>query len=436
MNVLDLFSGIGGFSYGLESAGDFRTVAFCEHEPYAARVLAKHWPSVPIFPDVREVSASGLAAAGIGRIDVVCGGFPCQDISLAGRGRGLDGARSGLWFEMLRIIDETRPRYVIAENVAALRSRGLEKCLGGLASIGYDAEWHCIPAAAIGAPHRRDRVWIIAYDARGGRCDQQTANTGAGYTLRGPQGAPGGLCCTVADANGVTRDERRPGDAEQGAGRRNADRGVIGADVRHADSGGLAIGQGFGSDARPKLTAVVGTDWWITEPDVGGTFDGFSRELDGGFLNVDGSGGAKAGATGDTAHNVRVMRADGQTTAAPRGPTKAAGRSCALPSLPHRSRHDAGEVGCGAEGSTIMRYLQERLRSVAQHQAHEGVWPRVLIEDRPDQRHEAMAWERGTARVANGVSKRVDRLRCLGNAIVPQIAEMIGRALLRDSAVA
>lgn len=164
MNVLDLFSGIGGFSLGLERAG-MRTVAFCEIEPYCRRVLAKHWPNVPCYDDVRTLTAARLAADGIS-VDVICGGFPCQDISLAGRGAGLAGERSGLWFEYLRIIGEVRPRFVIVENVKALLTRGIEAVLGGLATIGFDAEWDCIPASHLGAPHNRDRIWIVAYPER------------------------------------------------------------------------------------------------------------------------------------------------------------------------------------------------------------------------------------------------------------------------------
>ena len=96
-------------------------------------------------------------------VDIICGGFPCQDISVAGKGAGIEGSRSGLWSEYARIISEVRPRYVIVENVAALLGRGLERVLGDLAALGFDAEWHCIPASAVGAPHRRDRVWIVAY---------------------------------------------------------------------------------------------------------------------------------------------------------------------------------------------------------------------------------------------------------------------------------
>lgn len=139
--LLDLFSGIGGFSLGLERAG-FQTVAFCELDEWCRRLLAKHWPQVRIYTDVRELTAARLRADGIERIDAICGGFPCQDISLAGKGAGLDGERSGLWRELARLVGELRPRFVIVENVGALRGRGLAAVLGDLAALGYDAEWH------------------------------------------------------------------------------------------------------------------------------------------------------------------------------------------------------------------------------------------------------------------------------------------------------
>ena len=161
LNVLDLFSGIGGFSLGLEQAS-MKTVAFCEIDEDAQKVLHLRFPSIPVFKDVSKLKKETLDSYGIS-VDVICGGFPCQDISLAGKGAGIEGERSGLWFEFHRLIKEIKPKYVIAENVSALRSRGLDKVLRSLNEIGYDAEWHCIPASAVGAPHRRDRIWIIAY---------------------------------------------------------------------------------------------------------------------------------------------------------------------------------------------------------------------------------------------------------------------------------
>jgi DNA (cytosine-5)-methyltransferase 1 len=193
VRVLDLFSGIGGFSLGLERAG-METVAFCEIEPYCRAVLRKHWPHVKQYDDVRTLTAERLKADGIGPVDVICGGFPCQDLSNGnaawGSIAGLDGARSGLWFEYYRLICELRPRFVIVENVAALANRGLDRVLGCLAHIGYDAEWRRIPAAELGAAHYRDRLWIVAYpsETRGPRLVQGFDIGGAGpWGLRGAE---------------------------------------------------------------------------------------------------------------------------------------------------------------------------------------------------------------------------------------------------------
>jgi DNA (cytosine-5)-methyltransferase 1 len=165
LKVLDLFSGIGGFSLGLEATGAFETAAFCEIEQYPRAVLKRHWPEVPCYDDVRKLSAARLSADGI-TIDAICGGFPCQDISLAGKGEGLDGKRSGLWSEIARLVGEIGPRFLIVENVSALLGRGLDRVLRDLAALGYDAEWHCVPASYVGLRHLRDRIWIVAYPKR------------------------------------------------------------------------------------------------------------------------------------------------------------------------------------------------------------------------------------------------------------------------------
>ncbi|RWO34757.1 MAG: DNA cytosine methyltransferase [Mesorhizobium sp.] len=161
LKVLDLFSGIGGFSLGLERTGGFETVAFCEIEPFCRRELARLWPTVRQYHDVQTLTGAVLASDGI-TVDAICGGFPCQDISLAGNGEGIEGARSSLWRHYARLVGEIRPQFVIVENVAALLSRGHGDVLGDLAALGYDAEWHCVPAAYVGARHIRDRVWIVA----------------------------------------------------------------------------------------------------------------------------------------------------------------------------------------------------------------------------------------------------------------------------------
>jgi DNA (cytosine-5)-methyltransferase 1 len=170
LRVLDLFSGIGGFSLGLERTGGFETVAFCEIEAFPRKVLAKHWPEVPCYDDVRTLTAERLAVDGIA-VDVITGGFPCQDISVAGKQAGIGaGTRSGLWSECIRLVSELRPQYAIFENVSNLLSGPSKQpgawfatILRDLAGIGYDAEWHDIPASYVGAWHRRGRVWILAY---------------------------------------------------------------------------------------------------------------------------------------------------------------------------------------------------------------------------------------------------------------------------------
>lgn len=190
MKVLDLFSGIGGMSLGLERAG-MTTVAFCEIEPFPRRVLAHHWPEVPCYEDVTTAEFGD-----VGPVDMVAGGFPCQDISFAGAGAGLAGSRSGLFWHILRAVRLVGRPKLLLENVAALLDRGMGAVLGSLASIGYDAEWHCIPASYVGAWHRRDRVWILANPneiGREGRSEEPILRQShiSQQSLRGFEGWPG-----------------------------------------------------------------------------------------------------------------------------------------------------------------------------------------------------------------------------------------------------
>jgi DNA (cytosine-5)-methyltransferase 1 len=335
IGVLSLFAGIGGIDLGFEWTGGFRTVAFCEQDKYCRRVLARHWPGVPCYDDIRTLTARRLAADRIA-VDAVVGGFPCQDLSLAGVGVGLGGSRSGLWFHMLRLIEEVRPRWVIVENVPALRSRGLETALGGLAEVGLSVEWHCIPAAALGAPHRRDRIWIIARpDAAGKR---QPQPIGAGKTISGTgQGEPARL------------DRRNPDVAD-------ADRQC--AELRITDIG----------DAQPTERCVP----CGCGPDV-----------------ADAGGARLPLAQPESRHGSILSQAD----------IRHAAERCS-------GRASESEFRGKADG------LSGRLDGGL------NVW--------------GPGWEDGIPRVATGVPKRVDRLRCLGNAVVPQMAEMIGQAILQQ----
>lgn len=181
MTIGSLFSGIGGLELGLERAGLGPVVWQVERDPYAQAVLQKHWPSAKRYGNIKRVKR-------LAPVEVICGGFPCQDISVAGRRLGLAGERSGLWREFARIVRVLRPRHVVVENVSALLFRGMGAVLGELASLGYDAEWDCISAQSVGAPHIRDRVFILATrrgvpDAHSERIREQRER-GGGTTSR------------------------------------------------------------------------------------------------------------------------------------------------------------------------------------------------------------------------------------------------------------
>jgi len=178
LKIIDLFSGIGGFSYAAEVlVGGFETVQFVEIDPYCQQVLNTHWPHVPIHGDIQTYEPARHSA------DVICGGFPCQDISYAGNNAGIaEGTRSGLFYQLMRVIRAVRPSYVLLENVSAIRTRGLDIVLGEMAEAGFDVEWSCIRASELGASHRRDRWWAVAYTKHQGlqgcRTERQLSESG------------------------------------------------------------------------------------------------------------------------------------------------------------------------------------------------------------------------------------------------------------------
>ena len=236
-----LFAGIGGFDLGFERAG-MACKWQVEIDDYATKVLEKHWPNVHRERDIRECGSHNLEA-----VDVICGGFPCQDISYAGLGAGLDGERSGLFFEAIRLVRELRPRIVVLENVAALLTRGLDRVLGTLAEIGFDAEWHCIPAAAVGAPHIRDRVFVLAY-ATGQRSSKRQEHT------RRPGADEQSACGLYSNPNSVFMEGQWPGGQQ-----------IMEARYQKGKSERSRHGSG---------------KHWATEPAVGRVADGIPNRMD------------------------------------------------------------------------------------------------------------------------------------------------------------
>ncbi len=314
LKVLDLFSGIGGFSLGLERTCGFETVAFCEIEEYPQKVLAKHWPNVPIFDDVRKLDATGL-----GRIDCVVGGFPCQPWSLAGKRKGTEDNRD-LWPEMLRVITDAQPQWVIGENVRGFINEpmGLERSISDLENAGYKVQSFVIPACGVDAPHRRDRVWIIAHRDNAEQCDgERTIRQGRGNNT-------GGVCETKPDTSLENTGHRRGRD--------------VGA-----------------TKGRQRLSGERASD-----------------------------------------------------TSAPSRPSE---QREALANAMQLTMEGNGESG---EQVSDLRQCDKQIEGGQTPIRERRYW----------------AAEPGLGRVANGVPNRSHRLKGLGNAVVPQIPEMIGRAIL------
>jgi len=333
LRVLSLFSGIGGLDLGLERAG-MEVVAQCEVDPYCCRVLAKHWPHVPNLGDVTAIDWSTVPD-----VDLICGGYPCQPFSLAGRRQGADDVRH-LWPYVLDAVRHLRPRWVLLENVPGHLSLGFGRVLGDLAESGYDAEWDCIPAAAVGAPHRRDRVFIVAYPQRDElRVEPVAVGRGGGAAVVGDDGPTQ----PVADA-----DERgRLGWA-----------GALGASWRSelADSGDLA----------------------------------------------------------DTDHAGRVERRGPVTVPTEQSPAERSSEAVAY--------SDGGRLSIEQEpnSGTAERRVFAPRRGDAARRSRPGI--------------DGWAAEPDVGRVAHGVPSRVDRLRGLGNAVVPQVAEHVGRLIMEAAA--
>lgn len=252
ITIGSLFSGIGGLELGIEHAlrdggFDVDTVFQCEADAWCRSILAHHWPSAVRFDDVRGVGPDAP------RVDVLCGGFPCQDVSYAGKGAGLAGERSGLWFEFARIVRELRPRIVVVENVAALASRGLDAVLGSLSEAGYDAVWFDVRASDVGAPHRRERLFIVAWGVADGAREFSKRGVCCGGRSGEPKATTGGGSRAMADAYGAGLEGQR--------GLRRDGRGRGSRQTRTRRNGGAFSSVGGGADGLPSRMDLAAHVW-------------------------------------------------------------------------------------------------------------------------------------------------------------------------------
>tara|TARA_X000001388_G_scaffold42171_2_gene29671 strand:- start:795 stop:1643 length:849 start_codon:yes stop_codon:yes gene_type:complete len=246
---LDLFSGIGGFSLGLETTGGFETVAFCDYDSYCQKVLRKHWPWVTIYDDIKELNYEKLKSNGHTKIDIITGGYPCQPFSIAGRQQGEKDPRH-VWPEMFRLIQELRPTWVIGENVSGHVKLGLDTVLENLESEGYSARTFSISASSIGANHQRERIWTVA-------------NSGCSWGSR-------------SKFQGKNENEVRKENANQFERSSSSSQ----SDVVYSDSERLEKWESIGENFSQEYQTLIGADWWSTEPNVGRVANGVPKRVD------------------------------------------------------------------------------------------------------------------------------------------------------------
>ena len=356
IKVGSLFSGIGGIELGLERAGGFETAWFCDCEPYAVAILNERWPGTPVFPDVTTLNFENVP-----EIDVLTGGFPCQDISNAGKRAGIEGRRSGLWVYCAEAIRVLRPKIAFFENVSALTRRGLDAVLCDLAALGYDAEWNCIPASAIGAPHQRDRIAILAYPNKAGLQAAGSEQSATKTTRENSQDA------NVADSDDAGQSDRAEQHRGEQAPKREGECGISGCSSRVDD---VADAEREQNNTKRRISEfrrdAVG--WGIKAP---------QQEIrPSGDHRPDRCGEDVADAISDTkrsSHGCKVGNGE-------------CGRE-------ESNLSGGDEVGCDVR---------------------DGGW---------------WAVEPRVGRVAHGVPQRVDRIKCLGNAVVPAWAEAVAEAI-------
>ena len=246
---LDLFSGIGGFSLGLEATGGFETVAFCDYDSYCQKILRKHWPWVTIYDDIKELNHEKLNSNGHTKIDIVTGGYPCQPFSVAGRQQGEKDPRH-VWPEYFRLIKELRPTWVIGENVSGHVKLGLDTVLENLESEGYSARTFSISASSIGANHQRERIWIVANSG---------CSWGSGSEFQ------------RKNENEIKKENANQFERSSSSSQSN---------MVYSDSERLEKWESIGENFSQEYQTLIGADWWSIEPDVGRVANGVPKRVD------------------------------------------------------------------------------------------------------------------------------------------------------------
>jgi len=411
LKILDLFSGLGGFSLGLERTGRYKTVAFCEIDKYCTLLLQKHWKGVKIYNDVKKITKEGFEADGIESPDIITGGFPCQPFSVAGKQKGTSDDRH-LWPEMFSIIKAFKPRFVIGENVPGIVNIQdgvvFETVCTDLESQGYEVQPFNIPAAAVGAPHQRKRIWIIATLADSVSNDERREISRSD------------------EEKGRVQEEHRSKDSASGIFSRTSEIRKSNNGYEAMENSGRTLRQG--SSIRKKNEDEVGKEnanqhqrsSSSSESNVADTdtrlSDGQKKEL-------------------QSRRQTSIFSREGEDVANAKS-ISSDGREIGQHSEESREKRKIGiEVGgVSSDRQKLANTDSERLEGLGQSRSQFNETSSSTSSSEERQGQVGQGWwefEPNVGRVAHGVPGRVHRLKALGNSIVPQIAEEIGRAIIK-----
>ena len=271
LHHLDLFSGIGGFALAARWTGRIETVAFCDNDPFCQRILHNHWPHTLLYEDIRSLTTDRLRSDDITRIDILTGGFPCQPFSIAGK-RGGEADDRHLWPQMRRLIAETQPRWIVGENVAHFIPMALDACLSDLEAEGYEAWSLVLPACAVGAPHQRDRVFIVACAEDAGKAENSSAIGDRAWPVAYAAGLKPERLHTARDAQRAADQFARAG--SDGSG------GIMDRTKETKSANRLPFQSEPHSAGHHRNAQAVAGDFWAVEPAVGRMAYGIPRRLD------------------------------------------------------------------------------------------------------------------------------------------------------------